>query len=152
MSHQCSFEFDATDLAARDGIGGVIGRLRASGLPATLVGDVELALVEAVNNVIEHAFGGKPGHRIAIHARLSEAMLDLRIIDDGRPLPGGRVPQAKSLDPGLPRADLPEGGFGWTLIHQLTDQVDYQRRDACNMLSLRFRLTGTPRTGREIAP
>lgn len=152
MSHQSSFEFDATDLAARDGIGSVIGRLRASGLPATLAGDVELALVEAVNNVIEHAFGGKPGHRIAVHARLSETMLDLRIIDDGRPLPGGRVPPAKPLDLDVPRADLPEGGFGWALIHRLADQVDYERRDARNMLSLRFRLTGTPRTGRETAP
>ncbi|WP_348540063.1 hypothetical protein [Ruegeria sp. HKCCE4148] len=33
---------------------------------------------------------------------------------------------------------MPEGGFGWFLIHQLTSDIQYERRDGCNRLSLRF--------------
>jgi len=142
MSQQFSHKFHATSPAARDGIAGVMGRLHAMGLPPAAAGDVEIALAEAVNNVIEHAYCGRKGHKIAVRARLSKTALELTLSDNGRPLPGRHVPQGACPDLDRPRNDLPEGGFGWGLIHQLTDHVRYERRKGQNLLSLLFRLTG----------
>ena len=142
MSQQFSHKFHATCSAARDGIAGVMGRLQAMGLPPAAAQDVEIALAEAVNNVIEHAYCGRKGHKIAVRVRLSKTALELTLSDSGRPLPGGRVPRESCPDLDRPRNELPEGGFGWGLIHQLTDHVRYERRNGRNLLSLLFRLTG----------
>lgn len=142
MTQHFSHKFDATSLAARDGIAEVMRGVHAIGLPPAAAEDVEIALAEAVNNVIEHAYAGCRHHKIAVRARLSETELELRLVDNGRPLPGGHVPRHPCLDLDHPRDALPEGGFGWTMIHQLTGHVRYQRRSGRNVLTLRFFLTG----------
>ncbi len=149
MSQHCSHRFKATELAARDGIAAVMARLRAFGLPEGAAGDVELALAEVVNNVIEHAYRGNPGGRIQVTGELSTGLLELRISDSGRPLPGGRIPPFRTADLNRPRAELPEGGFGWPLIRQLSDAVRYERAGTCNTLSMRFNLTRIGQEGTE---
>ncbi len=142
MTQNFSHKFDATSLTARGGVAEVMGWLHAKGLPPAAAGDVEIALTEAVNNIIEHAYGGCKRRKIAVRARLSTTELELRLVDNGRPLPGGHVPRHPCLDLDRPRDALPEGGFGWTMIHQLTGDVRYQRRNGRNVLTLRFLLTG----------
>lgn len=142
MSQHFSHKFKATSLAARGGIARFMRWLRATGLPPAAAEDVEIAFAEAVNNVIEHAYGGCRGRKIAIRARLSQTELEVRLVDSGLPLPGGHVPRRLRLDLDRPRDALPEGGFGWTMIHQLTGHVRYERRSGRNVLTLRFPLTG----------
>lgn len=143
MSQLSSHSFDATELAARDGIAAVMGQLGALGLPDALAGDVELALAEVVNNVVEHGYAGIPNGAVDVDGRLADGWLELRVSDTGRPLPGGHLPTFRPTDPGRLRQELPEGGFGWGLIYRLTDALRYHHDGTRNTLSMRFRLDTT---------
>lgn len=95
-------------------------------------------MAEAVNNIVEHAYcGGEPGP-IRLRCTLRDRRLDIRICDTGQPMPDGRMPAGLVADVSMPRADLPEGGFGWFLIRALSSDIRYDRRCGCNRLSLRF--------------
>lgn len=142
MSQLSPHRFDATELATRDGIAAVMKQLAALGLSGRLAGDVELALAEVVNNVVEHGYAGIPGGEVDVDGHLSDGWLELRVSDNGRPLPGGHLPPVRTTDLNRLRAELPEGGFGWSLIYHLTDALRYERDGARNTLSMRFRLDG----------
>lgn len=93
----------------------------------------ELVLAEVLNNVVEHASAEASGRVIAVELWSGPAGLYCRITDDGRPMPGACPPAAPLPEP---RA-LPEGGFGWPLIHQLTEDLRYSRNQGVNVLSFR---------------
>ncbi|SDC71502.1 ATP-binding protein [Ruegeria marina] len=133
--------FRATELEAREGICSVAERLIRQGLAAERTGDVEIALAEAINNVVEHAYSGIEPGQIQVCCRLLADNLEIRIHDRGKPMPDGNLP---SGDPIVP-ADLPEGGFGWFLIRQLVNEIEYQRLGQGNLLSLRFDLPSRPK-------
>lgn len=111
MSHLSSHRFDATELAARDGIAAVMKQLAAQGLSGRMAGDVELALAEVVNNVVEHGYAGIPGGEVHVDSELSDGWLELRVSDTGRPLPGGHLPPVRATDLNRLRTELPEGGW-----------------------------------------
>jgi len=96
---------------------------------------VALALTEALNNCVEHAYLGTGRGRIVIETELPPGALVLHVSDRGRPPPLATVRVADMPDP----EDLPESGWGWALIHRLTDRVDYARRDGWNRLTLERR-------------
>jgi len=130
--------FSATELDARDSLRAVIERLQAAGLSPERTGEIEIALTEAVNNVVEHAFAGDNFGTIRLMYSLRKSHLDIRIFDSGCPLPDERLPSGLAADVSVPRADLPEGGFGWFLIRELTSDIRYDRCEGSNQLSLRF--------------
>ena len=130
--------FPATQVQASAGIAALSVRLAAQGLPESKADDVRIALTEAINNVVEHAYAGIAPAKVQVTCRLDHNRLDILISDTGNPLPGYKLPDGipASVETGV--QDLPEGGFGWFLIHQLTSDIWYERRDGCNRLSLRF--------------
>lgn len=130
--------FRATEAEARAAIRTVAERLRRAGLAPARVGEIEVALAEAVNNVVEHAYPDDPAGRVRLLGSLRRGRLDIRILDTGRPMPQARLPQGLAADVNVPRADLPEGGFGWFLIRSLTTEIRYDRCGEANHLSLRF--------------
>lgn len=138
MPRYFSHRFRASELEARDAITAIMAKLRALGLPHGRTGDVELALAEAVNNIIEHAYEGRGQGEVAIRFMLGPDHLMIRIFDSGVPLPSGQVPPPQPADLAGTRDSLPEGGFGWSLIHQLTNAIHYDREPDCNILSLCF--------------
>ncbi|MDK3019910.1 ATP-binding protein [Pseudodonghicola flavimaris] len=140
MPERFTHRFRATELAARGGIVAVMARLRALELPEHVAGDVELALAEAVNNVTEHAYRGRSDGTITVTGRLEDTRLVLRISDHGLPMPEGKLPKPRAHDLS-DQAELPEGGFGWGLIHALTSSVRYDRRAQRNTLSMMFDLS-----------
>lgn len=145
MAGRFAVSFDATELAARDGICAVTGQLQAMGLPAAALSDVQIALAESVNNIVEHGYDDASPGRIDLACALSGGRLDLEICDQGRPMPGGTPPEGSAPRLCAARDDLPEGGFGWFLIRQLASSVDYSRRQGRNRLLLGF---DVPTTGR----
>ena len=132
----CSFQ--ATELDARDGIGCVVEKLRALGMSETRAGEVRIALAEAVNNVVEHPYAGRAPGDVRIRCNLDTAQLWISIWDAGMPLPDNRLPPGNPADVSGPIEDLPEGGFGWFLIRELTSDIQYQRANGSNELSLCF--------------
>jgi serine/threonine-protein kinase RsbW len=99
---------------------------------------VQIALAEAVNNVVEHAYRDAAPGDVNIQCSLQPDQLLLNIFDAGVPLPDEKLPAGKPADLSGPLEDLPEGGFGWFLIRTLTNEIRYQRHDGSNELSLTF--------------
>lgn len=138
-----NLSFRATSLEARQASTALSEWLNASCLPCVRVDEVEIAMAEAINNVVEHAYAGAEPGLIRVSCEPGLAQLDIHICDDGVPLPQNRMPPGLAADITVSRADLPEGGFGWFLIRKLTSSILYERRGTTNHLSLRFDLRGS---------
>lgn len=114
-----------------------------------VIAKLELALAEVLNNICEHGsrneamrLGGRP-HAPLIHLCVARHVggIACAVTDDGKPLP------LSCLDPrDLPYLDLapedtasilllPEGGFGWYLIQELTASLSYFREGHRNFLA-----------------
>ena len=130
--------FPATKSEASAGVARLCAGLTHQGLPAHKADDVKIALTEAINNVVEHAYAGIAVAKVRVTCRLEQDRLDILISDTGNPLPGHRPPDGVPASIETTLQNLPEGGFGWYLIHQLTSDIWYERSDGCNRLSLRF--------------
>ncbi|SFO34941.1 serine/threonine-protein kinase RsbW [Roseovarius lutimaris] len=128
----------ASELAVRDTLLTVRSRLLAEGVSDETSGSVELAMAEALNNIVEHAYATGESRDIMLKVSIKPDRLCFLLCDGGAPLPGLCLPQGKLPDPSGPRDDLPEGGFGWFLIRDLAERVAYERRDGMNHLTLEF--------------
>ena len=109
--------------------------IEAAGAPAGPAADAELVLAEVLNNVAEHAYPDRPGP-VAVALHMVGGFLICRVRDRGRPLPDGALPGAALPPRDGPRADLPEGGFGWYLIRTLAFGVRYRRHGGESTLRL----------------
>lgn len=133
-----AFAFPATEIGTRTGIARIMGNLDDALLCPEQNSDIEIALTEALNNVVEHAYAGMPTGEIRVAGRRAHGTLSVTIRDAGHALPGDALPEGRVVETDMPRMDLPEGGFGWFLIHQLARDVSYMRRNDENILSLAF--------------
>ncbi len=59
----------------------------------------------------------------------------------GQP-PAGHLPRVAAPPPGGGVGDLPEGGFGWSLIRTLTTDLSYSRQAGRNELHVVIPLQG----------
>jgi serine/threonine-protein kinase RsbW len=104
------------------------------GVDTAYTGQLELILVEAVNNVIEHAYENQPGHAITVEMSKQGADFVLMIKDQGRPTPETVLHDHE----GMPDEHfLPEGGWGLGLINALADQIEFDRQGDTNILTLK---------------
>ncbi|MBA2444002.1 MAG: ATP-binding protein [Nocardioidaceae bacterium] len=90
--------------------------------------DIELAVTEAVSNVIRHAYGGVAEHQVSIRADLHRSHFVVTIFDEGPPFRG----TASS-----PVLDSHEGGRGLEIISAVMDEASWTRlADGRNELRL----------------
>ena len=102
----------------------------ANGVPEQQVGDVRLAVSEAVTNAFVHGFRGVAEQgTVIVAAAVSEEWIDVRVTDDGSGM--------------APRDDSPGIGLGLPLIRHLADQFDHRRNPsgAGTELWMRFLFT-----------
>ena len=125
-------------LAVRDALREVLSNLQPLALSADEAGTVELVLAEALNNIVEHAFDAdeSPGE-IRIRCWRRRDGLHFAIIDDGLAMPENKAPASCAPCVGVEVTALPEGGFGWFMIHTLAKDVRYARVGETNHLNLR---------------
>lgn len=103
---------------------------------------VELCVVEAVNNVIQHAYDGREGREVGIEIRLGADDLRFEVRDAGRAMDPA-VLQAAAV--GFDDTDLADDhGRGLRIVRAWMDEVCYTRNGAGNRLVLTKRL---PRDG-----
>ena len=106
------------------------------GIGATEAVEIELAVVEAVNNAIQHAYSMCAGHEVAFSIEVGDGCVVARVRDSGRPMPPGlldAVPDEPSLDPEA------TGGLGLVIMKQTMDSVRYESAGGQNVLTmLRF--------------
>ncbi|MEH6830072.1 ATP-binding protein [Sulfitobacter sp.] len=132
-----SVSIAGTEEAVRNGLAQAMACLAPLHLTADDMGTVELVLAEALNNVVEHALADSPNPtKIEIRGHHSAAGLHVTVIDRGAPMPDGATPVAKTPNLDVSICDMPEGGFGWYMIHTLATNVSYARIGASNHLSL----------------
>ncbi|MBO7117268.1 MAG: ATP-binding protein [Bacteroidales bacterium] len=102
-------------------------------LSQSLSMSLNLALEEAVTNVILYAYPKGADGLVTIEAILREKSLDFIVSDSGRPFDPTAVPEVdtdKSLD------ERPIGGLGIHLVRSIMDDVHYKRTDGKNYLSM----------------
>ncbi len=125
--------FQGRFLEVRD----VLAELRASltryGPVSCDVATAEIVLAEVLNNIVEHGYRGAPGP-VEMRVWADAAGLTFVVIDAGAPLPGGRPPAGRLRRLPDDPTTLPESGFGWHLIHSLTDALDYDTEVGRNRL------------------
>lgn len=101
---------------------------------------IELALAEAITNVIEHGYGGDFDDKVRLRMLERPGALEIDMWDKGKPIPAGKLEDADAdttfaYDP-TDLAGLPEGGMGLALIKSAFDQVRYGSRGGVNRLRL----------------
>lgn len=99
--------------------------------------DMNLVLSELLTNIVKHAYGGSASGNIEIRARFLGQYLEVLIVDQGSELPKGVLEKCSVEFDGDDLFALPEGGFGWSIVHSIIDEIEYQRADDSNRLLLR---------------
>ena len=99
----------------------------------------ELVLAEVCNNIEEHSYWGRTGCQFSIAVTVGPQTIAVETQDTGLPMPGLKLPEPRLPPYQVEQADLPEGGFGWYLIHVLAPNPTYVRHGETN--HLRFVLT-----------
>jgi serine/threonine-protein kinase RsbW len=102
---------------------------------------LELCVVEAVNNAVEHAYGGQAGHVIEIEIELAAEALRITVRDRGAAVNWESIFARGGDGPGDP---LAEGGRGLFIMRSLMDELAYARRDGWNAVTMTKRLAAPP--------
>lgn len=129
------FKVDSGPTAARTCIETATEFLARNGIEPNSCPSLELVLAEVLNNVREHAYAEQDSQDIALELELTGDHLLVTCIDFGAEMPNGKLPDGKAPTLNMPRQDLPEGGFGWFLIRNLTTSLKYTRLENCNHLA-----------------
>lgn len=106
-------------------------------LGSYVVYNLNLALEEALSNIIMYAYPEQQGMTIEVEALWSDELLTITITDGGVPFDPTTTPEA---DITLSAEERPIGGLGIFLIRQIMDAVEYHRADEKNILTLKKRL------------
>ncbi|WP_223631913.1 ATP-binding protein [Rhodobacter sp. TJ_12] len=129
--------FAATPLAVRTALRTALARFLRQLTPDE-AGTLELVLAEVLNNIVEHGYGETGHGTITLSLVRDHRGLSCSISDDGVELPPACL--ARSIDD-THRPEphtLPEGGFGWFLIHDLVEDLGYHRENGRNLLAFRM--------------
>jgi len=100
-------------------------------LPDRIVSHVNLALDEAITNIVFYAYDDADDHEIDVRISLAQGMLTAELVDDGRafdPL------QVVAPDLAAPLEERAVGGLGVHLMRHLVDDIQYRRDGGRNHL------------------
>lgn len=120
----------------RDALDYTRSEFQGLGLETSVCDVSQIILGEVLNNVVEHAYKFQEGQPIELSLWVRNDRLLCKISDHGAAMPNG-VPPA-GINPVVDadtRDDLPEGGFGWAMVWELTQDLYYVRTDSRNDLS-----------------
>ena len=106
-------------------------------LDQSLAMSLNLALEEAVTNVILYAYPAGSDGLVDIEAIMGKDILEFIISDSGVAFDPTAAPEA---DISLGVEDRPIGGLGIFLVRNIMDTVSYQRTDGKNILSMTIKL------------
>ncbi len=109
----------------------------AAGLDISDTMSINLALEEAVVNVMDYAYPANAPGEVTIEAEADDERMKFVITDHGIPFD----PTAKAeVDTTLSLEERPTGGLGIHLVRQIMDSINYERENDKNVLTLRKKL------------
>ena len=91
---------------------------RLAGFTDGVVNDLVLAVDEALQNVIRHAYGGRHDGVMEVSMSRGAGLLTIDIIDEAEPVDTSKI-KPRDLD------DVRPGGLGTHLISEIMDTVDF---------------------------
>ena len=94
---------------------------------------INLALEEAVTNVMMYAYPEGTKGQIEIEAKTKEGSMEFTISDSGKAFDPTSVPEP---DINLGAAERKVGGLGIFMVRKIMDSVTYRREDGKNILSM----------------
>ena len=107
---------------------------KSAGFDESVTLQINMAVEEAVVNVMKYAYQPEQRGDITIEAASYDECLRFSIIDSGKPFD----PTVQSeVDTTLPAMEKKVGGLGIHLIRQTMDSINYERMDNLNVLTLR---------------
>lgn len=134
--HEYKTSFAATELAVRDVLVNVGAFLQDARIEEAQIGQVEIVLAEALNNVVEHAYVHRDEGLIELRIKRAQTTIDITILDTGVPVPVHVFAKREGPQVDVALDDLPEGGFGWMLIQRISTNLSYQRVGDTNCLRI----------------
>jgi len=100
--------------------------------------ELNLAIEEAVANIIQHGDLPEAGGRIFLALQLEGALIKAELRDNGRPF----NPLAADVpDLETPFEDRDIGGLGIFYLRQMTDELTYHYEDGENILAMKKRIS-----------
>ena len=93
---------------------------------------LQLALEEAVTNVINHGYTDGQTHTFTVELQAADRRVSVIVTDDA---PAYDPLARAEVDITLPLEDRPIGGLGVHLVKKLMDSARYERRDGRNILT-----------------
>lgn len=109
-------------------------RCHSEGIVDTDAFDLELAMVEAANNCIEHGYVENTGGNIGIAFELSERAVEVALYDRGKAIPPHLLSECREV----PFDAL--SGRGMSIVRSCVDEIDYRSEDGLNILVMTKRL------------
>ncbi|SHI43085.1 serine/threonine-protein kinase RsbW [Shimia gijangensis] len=129
-----TIQFSGTPQGVRRALSQIRSELGTAGASPDQMGRIETVMAEVLNNVVEHALAGQPNGLVETFGQRRQGDWAFQVRDSGQPLPKMRLPGEALPTVNTRREDLPEGGFGWAMVHMLTSDVSYSRQTGRNCL------------------
>lgn len=108
--------------------------VHAAGFEGQQETQVELALEEAIVNIIKHGYEKSSGN-IEIHCtRIPYTGIKVVLIDSG--IPYNPLLNSRKIEALINAENRSIGGYGIYLIMKIMNQVDYEHKDGFNILTL----------------
>jgi serine/threonine-protein kinase RsbW len=99
---------------------------------------MEMCLVEALNNIVEHAYNSESNNPINIYITIDSDFLTITLVDEGISRTNFEKPTLE-FDPNDIKS-LPEGGMGLYIIDQLMDVTEYLNKNDHNIFKMTKKL------------
>jgi sigma-B regulation protein RsbU (phosphoserine phosphatase) len=103
-------------------------------LTPNVLHDLNLALEEAVTNIISHGYSDHREHDILVRMRVEAGAVIVELKDDARAFNPLTAPEA---DVSAPLEERAAGGLGIHLMRKLMDGIEYQRLEDGNLLIMK---------------
>jgi phosphoserine phosphatase RsbU/P len=106
-------------------------------LTPSVLYDLNLALEEAVTNIISHGYSDHREHEILVRIRVESGEVIAELRDDARAFNPLTVPEA---DVTTPLDEKTAGGLGIHLMRKVMDEIEYHRMEDGNLLIMKKKL------------
>ncbi|HUN58758.1 MAG TPA: ATP-binding protein [Candidatus Binataceae bacterium] len=95
--------------------------------------EMELAVVEALNNAVEHAHHLQRAKRVKVRVSLESDLVSFTVIDQGAPFDFEAAMRTAAIMENVPEV---ERGRGLGIIRSLMDEIKYERKGKANHITL----------------
>lgn len=108
------------------------GAMKAAGFASEAILDTQLAVEEAITNVIIHGYR-EPTGRIGISCRVTHGIAEIQLTDSAPQFNPMSIPEP-DIDADVEERQI--GGLGIYLLRQVMDEISYRYENGQNILVL----------------